>query len=126
MREMLYRKKTLPCTNQNIELGETSTNRDTVVHCLRCGRVLTNPLSVLARIGPKCARKVAWETKNNSISMRTEDYLRKNTRMLGYHGVTTKIQPNTTVIHIYNMLPDKHVGKYASKKILLANYDFSR
>lgn len=32
-------------------------------NCLRCGRKLTNPKSVMIGIGPKCARKVAYETR---------------------------------------------------------------
>ena len=38
------------------------------VVCLRCGRPLTNEKSRLARLGPKCARKLAYETRSRSYS----------------------------------------------------------
>lgn len=40
---------------ENVIIKETN--------CLRCGRKLTNPKSVMAGIGPKCARKVAYEIR---------------------------------------------------------------
>ena len=42
-----------------------------VVVCLRCGRPLTNEKSRLARLGPKCARKVAYEARTQSYSVKT-------------------------------------------------------
>ena len=39
--------------------------------CLRCGRPLTNEKSRLARLGPKCARKVAYEARTHSFSSKT-------------------------------------------------------
>ena len=41
------------------------------VVCLRCGRPLTNEKSRLARLGPKCARKVAYEARTHSFSSKT-------------------------------------------------------
>ena len=41
------------------------------VVCLRCGRPLTNEKSRLARLGPKCARKLAYETRTRSYSAKT-------------------------------------------------------
>ena len=41
------------------------------VMCLRCGRPLTNEKSRLARLGPKCARKLAYETRTKSYSAKT-------------------------------------------------------
>ena len=42
-----------------------------VVVCLRCGRPLTNEKSRLARLGPKCARKLLYETRAHSYSAKT-------------------------------------------------------
>ena len=42
-----------------------------VVVCLRCGRPLTNEKSRLARLGRKCARKLAYETRTHSFSPKT-------------------------------------------------------
>ena len=44
------------------------------VVCLRCGRPLTNEKSRLARLGPKCARKVAYEARTHSFSAKTLQY----------------------------------------------------
>ena len=44
-----------------------------IVLCLRCNRPLTNEKSRLARIGPKCARKLAYESRNHSYSIKTLD-----------------------------------------------------
>ena len=41
------------------------------VVCLRCGRPLTNEKSRQARLGPKCARKLAYETRTRSFSAKT-------------------------------------------------------
>ena len=41
------------------------------VVCLRCGRPLTNEKSRLARLGPKCARKIAYEMRTQSFSLKT-------------------------------------------------------
>ena len=41
------------------------------VVCLRCGRPLTNEKSHLAHLGPKCARKLAYETRTLSYSSKT-------------------------------------------------------
>jgi len=52
-------------------------------NCLRCGRKLTDPKSVMAVIGPKCARKVAYEirrireTPTYICTTRTQLYLDK-------------------------------------------------
>ena len=52
-------------------------------NCLRCGRKLTDPKSVMAGIGPKCARKVAYEirrireTPTYICTTRTQLYLDK-------------------------------------------------
>ena len=45
-----------------------------VVVCLRCGRPLKNEKSRLARLGPKCARKLAYETRTRSFSVKTLKY----------------------------------------------------
>ena len=45
-----------------------------VVVCLRCGRSLTNEKSRLVRLGPKCARKLAYETRTRSFSVKTLKY----------------------------------------------------
>ena len=42
-----------------------------IVVCLRCGRPLTNEKSRLARLGPKCARRLAYETRTKSYSAKT-------------------------------------------------------
>ena len=42
-----------------------------VVACLRCGRPLTNEKSRLACIGPKCARKLAYEARTRIYSTKT-------------------------------------------------------
>ena len=42
-----------------------------VVACLRCGRPLTNEKSRLACIGPKCARKLAYEARTRLYSSKT-------------------------------------------------------
>ena len=42
-----------------------------VVVCLRCGRPLTNEKSRQAQLGPKCARKLAYETRTRSFSPKT-------------------------------------------------------
>ena len=39
--------------------------------CLRCGRPLTNEKSRLAHLGPKCARKLAYEARSHSYSIKT-------------------------------------------------------
>ena len=41
------------------------------VLCLRCGRPLMNEKSRLARLGPKCARKIAYEMRTQSFSLKT-------------------------------------------------------
>ena len=42
-----------------------------VVVCLRCNRPLTNEKSRLARLGPRCARKLTYETRTHSFSPKT-------------------------------------------------------
>ena len=41
------------------------------VVCLRCSRPLTNEKSRQARLGSKCARKLAYETRTRSFSAKT-------------------------------------------------------
>ena len=42
-----------------------------LVACLRCGRPLTNEKSRSAHLGPRCARKLAYETRTHSFSSKT-------------------------------------------------------
>ena len=42
-----------------------------VVVCLRCDRPLMNEKSRLARLSPRCARKLAYETRTHSFSPKT-------------------------------------------------------
>ena len=51
-------------------IGKTVKTLEVVV-CLRCGRPLTNEKSRLAHLGPKCARKLAYETRTRSFSAKT-------------------------------------------------------
>ena len=51
-------------------IDKTQETLDIVV-CLRCGRPLTNEKSRLARLGPKCARKILYETRTGSFSAKT-------------------------------------------------------
>ena len=44
------------------------------VVCLRCGRPLTNEKSRQARLGPKCARRLVYETRTKSYSVKTLQY----------------------------------------------------
>lgn len=56
-----------------IEMNETQKSLGVVV-CLRCSRPLTNEKSRMARLGPKCARKLAYETRAHSYSLKTLKY----------------------------------------------------
>ena len=52
------------------DIDETNKTLE-VVLCIRCGRPLTNEKSRLAHIGPKCARKLAYEIRTHSYSTKT-------------------------------------------------------
>ena len=66
--------------HDDLQLEDTAIKE---TNCLRCGRKLTNPKSVMAGIGPKCARKVAFEirrireTPTYICTTRTQLYLDK-------------------------------------------------
>ena len=68
------------------------------VVCLRCGRPLTNEKSRLARLGPKCARKLSYETRTGSYSSKT---------LQCYSASSSQILPSQ--IH---SLPSKYISLY--------------
>jgi len=53
-----------------------STQVDLIVHCARCGRVLKNPASIEAGIGPKCAAKREAESREEFMRMMREGQMR--------------------------------------------------
>ena len=60
------------------------------VVCLRCGRPLTNEKSRQARLGPKCARKLAYETRTRSFSAKTLQHYNKIQRTSHGDNIPTK------------------------------------
>lgn len=88
--------------NENETLPDIQPVHKTI--CKRCGRALTNPISVARGIGPKCARTVAYETRR---SIETPSYT-YTTRTLHYFLGMDQLETE--------LLPADHPAKYLQHK----------
>ena len=96
-----------------------------VVTCLRCSRPLTNEKSKLARLGPKCARKLAYETRTNSYSLKTMKYYQQSgfySYALNYRSLPTQ-QLSLYYIPYSSKKPSCKIGTFTVSAVDLAVKD---
>lgn len=80
-------------------------------HCARCGRALTDPRSVAAGIGPKCAKRIAAQAKV-IVATHKPAQVAKAVELIGDGAIVR------TGAHTFTVVNSNGVDRYTTTPVL--------